>query len=759
MKKTFSLLVLVFLSITMFAQTQTPGKRKNQADLKMNSFVDSLLKKMTIEEKIGQLNLITPFAKTGPFATKKPDLKIKDGSAGNVYGLVGSPSSIHKKLSQADSTRLRIPLLSGLDIIHGYATIFPIPLALSCTWDTTLIEKTARVAAIESSAAGFNWTFSPMVDLVRDPRWGRVMESAGEDPYLGGLIARAMVKGYQGNDLKSETSIMACVKHFAMYGAAEGGRDYNTTDMSRILMYQDYLVPYKAAIKAGAGSIMASFNEIDGVPATANKWLLTDLLRGEWGFKGLVITDFNAIQELVNHGVAADYKDAALMSLSAGIDMDMVSESMSASLKQSFKEGKVTMAQIDAACRKVLEAKYKLGLFQNPYRNYDPDKAKKVTLTDENKQIAKQAALKSIVLLKNHNNSLPLSKNVKVALISPFANSKPEMLGRWSLAADVKSVETIFEGILKLNPNVTYSKGTYVTDDSIFIRKNHLVFDQSEQQRLEKEAVDVAKKSDVIVAVLGESNDMSGEAASKTDISLPNCQRNLLKALKATGKPIVCVLTNGRPMTIESDLQNADAILEIWQLGTKAGDAVADILFGNYNPSGKLTITFPRSVGQIPIYYNHKNTGRPYTPGGPEDFVSNYIDQQNSPLFPFGYGLSYTTFSYSNISLSDTLLVGNNKTLKAKIIITNTGKYAGEETVQLYLNDPVASVTRPVKELKKFQKVFLQPGESKELTFVITTEDLKFYNSKLLWDWEPGTFLVYIGGNSQDVKGAKFVWN
>jgi beta-glucosidase len=662
----------------------------------------------------------------------------------------------------ADSTRLKIPLLSGLDIIHGYKTVFPIPLGLSCSWDTTLIERTARVAAVEASAVGYNWTFSPMVDITRDPRWGRVMEGSGEDPLLGGKIARAMVKGYQGTDLRSETSLMACVKHFAMYGAAEAGRDYNTTDMSRLTMYQNYLPPYKAAIDAGAGSIMTSFNEIDGIPATANKWLLTDLLRKEWGFKGFVVTDFNAIGELIMHGVAADYKQAAELSLNAGVDMDMASESMIASLKQSLKEGKVTSAQIDAACRRILEAKYKLGLFTNPYRNFDPDKAAKVTLTDENKKVAKEAALKSIVLLKNSNNILPLSKTSNIALIGPFADNKQEMFSMWAFQGDVKSAVTLLEGIKKLNPNVQYSEGTQVSNDTLFNKKNRKFFDEKQQQKLVTEALEIAKKADVVVVVLGETANMSGEAKSKTELSIPDCQKELLKALKATGKPVVLVLVNGRPLTVESDLQYADAVLETWRLGTEAGDALADVLLGNYNPSGKLTMTFPRTVGQIPIYYNHKNTGRPTiegSKGGLLSFTSNYIDQYNSPLFPFGFGLSYTSFNYGEMALSDTLLTGSNKILKAKISITNSGKYAGEETVQLYLNDPVASVTRPVKELKQFHKVYLQAGETKEVTFNITVEDLKFFNSQLKWDWEPGAFVVYVGTNSQEVKKAKFVWN
>lgn len=749
--------ILIFMAV-LLAAVQTQGQQ-NDEQKKMDFFVNSLLKKMSLDEKLGQLNLITPIARTGPFATKNASVKMKEGSTGSVFGLIGSSSSIHSKLTLADSTRLKIPLLSGLDIVHGYKTIFPIPLGLSCSWDMPLIEKTARVAAIEASSVGYNWTFSPMVDLTRDPRWGRVMEGSGEDSYLGSEIARAMVKGYQGNSLLDENSLMACVKHFALYGASEAGRDYNTTDMSKLVMYQNYLPPYKAAIEAGAGSVMVSFNEVDGVPATANSWLLNDLLRKEWGFKGFVVSDFNGVQELIAHGFAEDYKQAAALSLKAGVDMDMVSESMIASLGESLKEKKVTLKQIDEACRRVLEAKYKLGLFTNPYRNYDPEKAKKVILTPSNKETAKIAALKSFVLLENKNQVLPLKKSSQIALIGPFANNQSEMFSTWSITGDVQSVTTIYDGIKKINSNVRYAQGTQFSDDPLFNKKRNLSFDPLRQEVLVKEALDIAKKSDVVVAVLGETAGMSGEAASRNEISLPQCQRELLKALKSTGKPVVLLLMNGRPLTLTDDIPHTDAIVDIWRPGTEAGTAVAEVLFGDYNPSGKLTMTFPRSVGQIPLYYNHKNTGRPYTQGSKETYVSNYIDQDNSPLFPFGYGLSYTTFSYGKVELSDTVLTGAKKILKAKVKITNTGNYPGEETVQLYLNDPVASVTRPVKELKNFKKVFLQPGETKEVSFDITTEDLKFYNSNLIWNWESGKFLVFIGGDSDVTNHAELVWS
>lgn len=749
---------LIYLSLVYLMAIPVWSQKTNDQQ-QMNLFITGLLKKMTIDEKLAQLNLLTPNSNTGPFATKKYAEKLKEGSGGNVYSLVGSPTDVKSKLELAESTRLKIPLLSGLDIIHGYKTIFPIPLGLSCTWNLLLIEQTARIAAIEASAAGYNWTFSPMVEITRDPRWGRVMEGSGEDPYLGGKIAAAMVKGYQGTDLKNETSLMACIKHFGMYGAAEAGRDYNTTDMSRLTMYQNYLPPYKAAVAAGAGSIMTSFNEIDGIPATANKWLITDVLKKQWGFKGFVVTDFASIQELTTHGISKDNKQSAELALNAGTDMDMGSESFVGYLKQSVKEGKVTMATIDIACRRVLEAKYKLGLFTNPYRNFDQDKAARVTLTKENRETAKRAALQAMVLLENKNNTLPIKKNCNIALIGPFANSKSQMFSMWSTTGDEKSVVAIYDGIKKVNPSVSYALGTFFSDNEYLGSFTGYEYDALDQKKLIEEAIELAKKSDVVVAVLGETSGMSGEAHSRSDISIPNCQVELLKALKSTGKPVVLLLTNGRPLCIQDALPYADAIVEIWRLGTEAGNAVADVLFGDYNPSGKLTMTFPRSVGQIPIYYNHKNTGRPYDGGRKKTFKSNYIDMPNTPQYPFGYGLSYTTFKYDKIQLSDTLLIGADKILKVKINITNNGKYAGEEIVQLYLNDPVASVTRPVKELKNFKKIFLQPGEMKEVNFDITPEELKFYNSNFSWDWESGDFVIYIGTNSDANNKAKFVWN
>jgi beta-glucosidase len=753
----FFLLILLLIIISSLTSFQARSQIRKY-DPEMESYIDSLLKEMTIEEKLGQLNLISNFVRTGPFANKKGIEKMKDGSAGNVFNLMGAPSAINSHLKIAINTLHQIPFLSGLDIIHGFKTVFPVPLGMACTWDTSLIQKTARIAAIEGSAWGYNWTFSPMVDIARDPRWGRVMEGAGEDPLLGSKIARAMVKGYQGDDLSKPDAIMACVKHFALYGAAEAGKDYNIADMSPLTMYQNYLPPYKAAIDAGAGSVMVSFNEINGVPATSNRWLLTDLLRNEWGFNGFVVTDYNGIQELINHGVATDYKEASEKALTAGVDMDMVSEGFVAFVKESLYNGKVTTGQIDTACRRVLEAKYKLGLFRDPYKSFRPDRADSVTLTAENKEVARLAAQKSFVLLKNERQVLPLKKNCKIALVGPFADDRSEMLSSWSPLGDVNSIISIYEGLKKVFSNVEYTQGSQINNDSLFNVKQKGKYDISLQKKLVNEALTIANKSDVIVAVLGESKEMSGEAKSRADISIPACQVDLLKALKATEKPVILLIMSGRPLTIENVLKYSDAILMIWRPGTEAGNAVANILTGNYSPSGKLTMTFPRSVGQIPIYYNHKNTGRPYLEGGEETYLSNYMDERNTPLFPFGYGLSYTTFQYENVKLSDTLLTGNDKILKTSIKVTNTGRTAGEETVQLYVADPVASITRPVKELKQFQKVFLQPGESKELVFNITVNDLMFFNNRLVWDWEPGKFIVYVGGNSQEVKQSRFIW-
>jgi len=733
-------------------------------DSKMNAFISNLMSKMTLDEKIGQLNLVTPGgAVTGSVVSKDVDEKIRKGSVGGLFGITG-PGKVRQAQDIAvKNSRLHIPLIFGLDVIHGHKTIFPIPLGLSCSWDTVLIEKSARIAATEASADGLDWAFSPMVDIARDPRWGRIAEGAGEDPYLGSLVARAMVKGYQGNDLSKENTVMACVKHFALYGAAEGGRDYNTVDMSRIKMYQYYLPPYKAAVDAGVGSVMSSFNEIDGIPATGNKWLLTDLLRKQWGFKGFVVSDYTAVSEMIAHGMG-DLQTVSALALRAGLDMDMVAEGFLTTVKKSLQQGKVTQQQIDLACRRILEAKYKLGLFDDPYRRMNDDRAAKEILSVENRKAAREIAAHSFVLLKNANQTLPLKRTGTIALVGPLANSQRNMLGTWSVSGDFTKSVTVLDGIKNLvgsNVNIIYAKGANISDDPDFVRRVNVFgpeieVDKRSADEMINEAIDAANKSDVVVAIVGEAADMTGESSSMANINLQESQENLLKALAKTGKPVVVVLFNGRPMTLNWENEHANAVLDVWFGGTEAGNAIADVLFGNYNPSGKLSVSFPRSVGQIPVYYNHKNTGRPYH-GGSEfpKFKSNYLDESNDPLYPFGYGLSYTRFSYSDISLDKKQIKPGDK-LHISITVTNTGNYDGEETAQLYIHDLVGSVTQPVKELKKFQKVFLKKGESKTLVFSLTADDLRFFNSDLKYVYEPGDFKVFVGTSSNEVKEADF---
>jgi len=757
MKKNCLLLMLTaFISVGLSAQ-----------DAKMNSFVNALMAKMTLDEKIGQLNLVTPGGgvATGSVVSKGVEDKIKKGLVGGLFGIYG-PEKVRQAQDLAvKNSRLHIPLIFGLDVIHGHKTVFPIPLGLSCSWDMALIEKSARVAATEASADGLNWAFSPMVDIARDARWGRISEGSGEDPYLGSEIAKAMVHGYQGTDLSKDNTIMACVKHFALYGAAEAGREYNTVDMSRIKMYEYYLPPYKAAIDAGTGSIMSSFNEIDGVPATGNRWLLTDLLRKQWGFKGLVVSDYTSVSEMIAHGVG-DLQTVAALSLNAGLDMDMVAEAYLNTLKKSLSEGKVKLADIDQACRRVLEAKYKLGLFDDPYRYINESRPAKEILTPETRRTAREIAAHSFVLLKNEKEALPLKKSGTIALVGPLARSQRNMLGTWSVAGDHSKSVTVEDGLKNVagsSANIIYAKGANLSDDTVFAKRvnvfgTEIEIDQKSPADMISEAVAAANKSDIVVAVVGEAADMTGESSSMSDINIPASQKELLKALAKTGKPLVLVIFSGRPLTLEWESENATAILETWFGGTEAGNAIADVLFGNYNPSGKLTATFPRNVGQIPIYYNHKNTGRPYDGTGWPKFKSNYLDVSNDPLYPFGFGLSYTQFTYGGLKLSKSFAKGN-ETITATVTLTNAGKLAGEEVVQLYISDPVASVTRSVKDLKGFQKVMLGAGESKEISFKISPEQLKFYNSNLKYDWEPGEFIIQVGGNSRDTRSAKINWS
>lgn len=755
-------LLFLFISLQGIAQTNEAGK--------MKIFLDILMKKMTTEEKIGQLNLPgSGDIVTGLAANSDIGKKIKEGKVGGLFNIKSMAKIRAVQKIAVEESRLKIPLIFGMDVIHGYQTTFPIPLAMSCTWDMDLIEKSARMAAVEASADGICWTFSPMVDISRDPRWGRISEGSGEDTYLGAQVAKAMVKGYQGNNLSNNSSIMACVKHYALYGAAEAGRDYNTTDMSRVKMYNEYLPPYKAAIDAGAGSIMASFNEVDGIPATANKFLMTEVLRNQWGFKGFVVTDYTGINEMTAHGLG-DLKKVSALALNAGIDMDMVGEGFLTTLPISLKEKTVTLQQIEKACRYVLEAKYKLGLFKDPYKYCDAQRAATEIFTPANRKFARQIAAESFVLLKNASVGttnlplLPIKKNTSIAVIGPLADAKENMPGTWSVATDFSKSISLLQGLQNAagsNAKILYAKGSNLDADSLFEERATLFGktlhrDTRSKESILKEALDIAAQADIIVAAIGESAEMTGESASRSNIDIPLIQQELLKALLATGKPVVLVLFTGRPLVLKWENEQVPAILNVWFGGTEAGDAIADVLFGAVNPSGKLTATFPQNVGQIPIYYSHKNTGRPLGEGQWfQKFRSNYLDVSNDPLYPFGYGLSYTSFSYSNISLSDSV-VRNKKSITASITITNTGKTAGKEVVQLYTRQLVGSITRPVKELKDFKKINLNPGESKIINFIIKEADLKFYNSSLKYIAEPGEYKIFIGTNSRDVKEANF---
>lgn len=720
---------------------------------KMDQFIDDLMDKMTLQEKLGQLNLSSGVG----------DLKVITEGEGRAdfirQGLIGASQGRKSQEIAVKESRLGIPLLAGKDVIHGHTTTFPIPLAMSCMWDLALIEKHARIAAEESSVLGINWTYSPMVDISRDPRWGRCAEGAGEDTWYGSQVAKAYVKGYQGDDLSKPNTIMACVKHFALYGASEAGRDYNTVDMSRQMMFQDFLPPYKAAFDAGAGSAMSSFNLVDGIPATGNKWLMTDLLRTQWGFDGFVVTDFTAINEMIHHGMG-NLEEVSVQAIKAGIDMDMVGQGFIGTLSKSVKNGKVSMEYIDIACRRVLEAKYKLGLFEKPFQYFNPKKAKKIVLSDKHLSEARNIAKRSIVLLKNEDQILPLKKKGCIAVVGPLADSKMDMLGTWAGTRKDKKIVTILKGIKNVGhkAEVLYAKGSYATEDPFLLNRNkkkkdYIIQTAEESAKMLDEAINTAKKADVIVAVLGEPRAWSGEAASRADIGIPECQKRLLRAMLATGKPVVLVLSNGRPMTLRWEDANVNAILETWHLGTEAGNAIADVLFGDYNPSGKITATFPVSVGQIPIYYNHKKTGRPII----EDFkfTSKYLDIPNEPLYPFGYGLSYTTFQYSDIKL-DKNKMGLNDTITATVSVKNIGKLDGEEVVQMYINDPSASISRPVKELKGFEKVMIKKGETATISFKITAKELAFYRRGLSYGVEAGDFNLYIGTNSSNVKESKF---
>lgn len=734
------------------------------------SFVENLLAKMTLDEKIGQLNLPS----SGDFTTGQAtnsDIgkKIEQGLVGGLFNIKGAEKIRAVQKVALEKSRLKIPLIFGMDVIHGYETTFPIPLGLAASWDMNLIQQSASVAAKEAAADGISWTFSPMTDISREPRWGRISEGSGEDPYLGSEIAKNMVYGYQGKDLSLKNTIMACVKHFALYGAGEAGRDYNTVDMSHVRMFNEYFPPYKAAVDAGVGSVMASFNEVDGIPATGNKWLQTDVLRKMWGFDGFVVTDYTGINEMIDHGMG-DLQQVSALALKAGVDMDMVGEGFLKTLKLSLQEGKVTQAEIDMAAKRILEAKYDLGLFEDPYRYGDAKLASKEVFSKENRAIARNVASQTMVLMKNENNILPLKKSGTVAVIGPLVNNSLNMTGTWSVAAKhgeaislVKGLQDNFGKDVKFisakGANIDYSEkleNVYAAHGKLTDRDNR------PKEVLLKEAVDAANKSDVVVLAIGESAEMSGESSSRTEIDIPESQIDLLKELKKTGKPIVVVLFTGRPLALTNMKDLPDAILNVWFAGSEAGNAISDVLFGKVNPSGKLPVTFPRSLGQVPIYYNHKNTGRPLGADPTEKcvyerFRSNYMDECNTPLYPFGYGLSYTKFNYSGMSVSNSNPKGN-QTIQASVMVTNSGNYDGAEVVQLYIRDRVGSITRPVKELKGFQKVYLKKGESQKVTFNISSEDLKFYNNALKYDWEAGEFDVMIGTNSDEVQITKINW-
>lgn len=729
------------------------------------SQVDSILGLMTLEEKIGQLNLPSSGdITTGQAQSSDIAQKIAEGKVGGLFNIKSVEKIRDVQKIAIEKSRLKIPLLFGMDVIHGYETTFPIPLGLSASWDMAMIEKTARMAAKEATADGINWTFSPMVDISRDARWGRVSEGNGEDAFLASEIAKAMVKGYQGEDLTHHETLLACVKHFALYGAPEAGRDYNTVDMSKIRMYNEYLSPYKAAVDAGVGSVMASFNEIDGIPATGNKWLMTDLLRDDWGFNGFVVTDYTGINEMVDHGVG-NLQQVSAMALKAGSDMDMVGEGFLTTLKKSLDEGLISMSDIDQAVRRILTAKYQLGLFDDPYKYCDVNRAKTEVFTAENRAFARTVSAESMVLLKNADSILPLKKSGTIALVGPLANNAVNMAGTWSVATNQEQSVPVLDGlktVLNGAANILYAKGSNLDSDLEFER-NATMFgkeiprDGRTDKQLLDEALSIASRSDVIIAALGESAEMSGESSSRTNLEIPQVQKDLLNALLKTGKPVVLVLFTGRPLVLVEEHKNVPAILNVWFPGTEAGLAISDVLFGDVNPSGKLTATWPMNVGQIPIFYNHKNTGRPLnnTEGKFEKFRSNYLDVRNEPLYPFGYGLSYTSFEYKNLRVSASSMPMDGS-LDVTVEVTNSGNYDGKEVVQLYIRDLVGSVTRPVRELKAFQKIMFKKGESKTVTFKLTVEDLKFYNYDLDFVAEPGTFEVFVGTNSNADLKAQF---
>ena len=767
MKRLFVLLVAIGLWLPSVVKAGTVAEeraittqKKEESIQKMNRFVSQLMSKMTLDEKIGQLNL-SGAGNLIPGQVKNSDVakSVSTGQVGAILSLRGLEVIRELQNVAVKKTRLGIPLLFGLDVIHGYETTFPIPLALSCSWDMDGIKNIARISAEEASCEGICWTFSPMVDICHDARWGRIAEGAGEDPYLGSAIAKAMVQGYQ-EDLSSNSDIMACIKHFALYGAAEAGRDYNTVDMSKYRMYNEYFPPYKAAVEAGAGSVMTSFNTVNGIPSTANKWLLTDVLRNQWHFNGFVVTDATAIAELRNHGLG-DLQQVSAKSLTAGVDMDMGAGGFVGTLKQSLSEGKVTETEIDNACRYILEAKYKLGLFANPYKFCNAKRAKKEERTTGHLAEARKMASESFVLLKNENHLLPLRRGGTVAVVGPLAEAQNNMNGTWSVNSNSEcSLVTGLKDVAGSKVRVLYAKGCNLEYDHAKQDRetmgSPLEWDNRSNAEMTDEAVKVANQADVVVAALGEAASMSGECASRSQIDIPECQENLLKALVKTGKPVVLVLFNGRPLLLNWEKANVPAILDVWFGGSEAARAIGDVLFGDVNPSGKLTVSFPQNVGQLPYTYSHENTGRPLPKGQWfRKFCSDYLDVSNDMLYPFGYGLSYTTYSYSNLTLSAGKM-DRNGSIQASVKVTNTGDRDGCEIVQMYLHQLVGSVARPVKELKGFQRVSLKAGESKRVVFTITPDMLRYYNNDLQSVLESGKFDVMVGPNSEDLQSCSF---
>lgn len=748
MKKLFVLLALCVASMNVVAQNKP-----------MQEFVDELLSKMTLKEKLGQLNLLPAGNITTGAAQNNPIVQqIKDGELGGVFNIKGLNEIRTLQEMAIKKSRLGIPLLVGMDVIHGYETIFPVPLALACSWNLQGIENSARVAALEASAEGVNWTYSPMVDICRDARWGRIVEGAGEDPYLGSLIAKAMVKGYQG-DYSLPSNIMACVKHFALYGASEAGRDYNTVDMSRLRMYNEYFAPYKAAVEAGVGSVMTSFNLVDGIPATANAWLVNDVLRKQLGFDGFVVTDYASIHEMTTHGVG-DLASSSARALRAGTDMDMVAKGFIGTLEQSLANGQVSMADINQACRRVLEAKYKLGLFKDPYKYVRVKNRNQYVYTAANRKAARDLAAETFVLLKNENQFLPLKKQGKIALIGPLANDRANLCGTWCVTMAPERYSTLKESMeraLKGKAQLLYAQGCNIASDDALQKageqgKNIMRVDDAQAKA---EALAVAAQADVIIAAMGEAAEFSGESHSRVNLELPDVQMALLKELVATGKPVVLLNFSGRPTILNWEKAHVPAILNVWFGGSEAGDAICDVVFGDKNSCGKLTTSFPQHVGQIPLYYNHFNTGRPVADGADRffSFQSNYLDVRNDPLYPFGYGLSYTTYQYGELKL-DSKTMSQHGQITVTIPVTNTGNRDGIEVVQLYIRDVVGSIARPVKELKGFQRLSLKAGETATATFTIDASKLKFYNYDLKEVVEPGEFDVMVGPNSRDLKRA-----